>query len=193
MFFQISILFVVLSYFYFKIPSQLEPVLWTNPSPLLSFNETTRENNILSYAYKITGDFTGPESIAFHSNGLAYVSLSDGTIGLFSSNGSFIERFFFVGGFIQQSASSSDYNSNGISPITINLQEWCKEEALAKRLAWNVSGEALCGRPLGLRFREVLLLYHIFYFNCYFCQENEENILKGYLYAIGNQKSIDVL
>lgn len=28
---------------------------------------------------------------------------------------------------------------------------WCKEESRSKRLMWDIKGETLCGRPLGLR------------------------------------------
>ena len=149
----------LLSFIYYMIPSPLEPVLWTDPSPLLVFENKTNVNNVLSFARQIKGNFTGPESIAFSSNGLAYISFSDGTIGSFTADGSFIEVVFFVGGYILSSSNSGDgkYNSNGISSTTIPLYEWCKKEAATKKLAWNVSGETLCGRPLGLRYKEEVI------------------------------------
>ena len=161
----LSIIVFFLSYIYYRLPSPLNPVLWTNPSPLLTFSNQTKQNKILQNAEVIDGEFSGPESIAFSdSSDIAYISFSDGAVGSFWSNGTFIRVVFFVGGFLKQSTTSGNEKLNGLSDSTIDLLEWCKTEALSKRLAWNTSDEHLCGRPLGLRFHQVLinlLLFHI--------------------------------
>ena len=55
----------------------------------------------LSHAFRVEGDFSGPESIDFDPiTGDAYVGFSDGTVGRFNSDGTLLERVFFSGGFV---------------------------------------------------------------------------------------------
>lgn len=131
--------------------SPLDPVIWSEPNELPSFQGSTKVNNILDHAYKISKDFGGPESTAIDSDtGIVYASFNDGTIGSFNSKGEFLERIFFSGGF------QLKQEGNGINQESEELMNWCHIEGLSKRLAWNVTGENLCGRPLGIRIYKVL-------------------------------------
>lgn len=49
--------------------------------------------------------------------------------------------------------SHIDSRTNGISGFEEKLT-WCRAEARAHRLAWDINGERSCGRPLGLRLKQ---------------------------------------
>jgi hypothetical protein len=54
------------------------------------------------------------------------------------------------------SHSSLGYlQSQKIVDNTSALYHWCRSEALSGELAWNCTGEQLCGRPLGLRLLDL--------------------------------------
>jgi hypothetical protein len=144
----VAVLSALLVYF---IPSELNPVVWDDPSPLLELKDSLSPNNLLTNSEKLgLNEFSGPESIAFDaSTGEGFSGLGDGTVVQFSESGRLIKSIFFSGGFLQTKSE------NGISEETFKLQTWCKTESLEKRLSWDVEGEAKCGRPLGLRFKNV--------------------------------------
>ncbi|RYH13060.1 hypothetical protein EON65_36585 [archaeon] len=142
----IAIVVSVLAYVFITIPSVLDPVIWSNPSPLTSFEGAATPNSLLQHVMKVEGDFTGPESFAVdEETGVVYASFSDGSIGAFNADGSFIDRVLFIGSLVNPRAP-------------LRLLDWCKQEALSKRLPWNQDGERKCGRPLGLRIYKVSLL-----------------------------------
>lgn len=142
--------------FYRTVPSVLEPTLWNNPPPLLKFEGSTATNSVLANARKVEGNPHGPESTAFDpEDGTAYVSFSDGTVGSFSMHGQRIATVFFSGGYIANKGKQS--TSNGLHEGSKELQSWCSTESNEGRLAWDVEGEKRCGRPLGLRFRQVII------------------------------------
>lgn len=149
----VSVAAAVLAVAFLQTPSVLEPVLWETPNKLGSFDGPTAVNDVLKHGVKITGNFSGPESIAFDpATGIAYASFNDGTVGSFSESGKFLGRVFFVGGFL---ATPETTRTNGLTKDTETLLHWCMEEALSGRLAWNEENEYKCGRPLGIRFRVV--------------------------------------
>lgn len=118
-------------------PSVLDPVVWRSPNPLPVLEES---NDLLASSLRIHGDFAGPESLAVDPRtGIVYTGFNDGSVGSFSSDGKFLERVLFLA------------NHTSTAEDASGLLQWCKEEALAKRLAWDVEGERKCGRPLGLR------------------------------------------
>lgn len=140
--------------FYRAVPSALEPTLWNSPPPLLKFEGATSTNTILANAIKLESNPHGPESTAFDTeDGTAYVSFSDGTVGSFDMHGNRIATVFFSGGYIAM--KNNQPRSNGLNEHSVELQHWCGMESREGRLAWDVEGEKRCGRPLGLRFRQV--------------------------------------
>jgi hypothetical protein len=76
-----------------------------------------------------------------------FPSLNDGTVVSISADGVLLSTVFFTGGYMSSDATS---RTNGISGSESKIM-WCKEESRIKRLMWDVEGETLCGRPLGLR------------------------------------------
>lgn len=164
-----SILISVIVGVWFQTQSVLEPVLWETPNALGSFSGPTAVNDVLKHGVKITGNFSGPESIAFDpSTGNAYASFNDGTVGSFGQTGEFLGRVFFVGGFLMTPEAA---RTNGLTKDTESFLHWCMEEAASGRLAWNEENEYKCGRPLGIRFRVVGLLLECFFFHLliYWC------------------------
>lgn len=151
MFFTIPILVGIAAFIYYQItPSILEPTLWNDPLPLLKFEGPTAVNTILSNAKKIGEGLHGPESMDFDfEDGTAYVSFGDGCVRSFTKDGELVEVVFFSGGYM------SGYFPNGVGIDSEKLQSWCSMESSTGKLAWNTEGERLCGRPLGLRFRQV--------------------------------------
>eukprot|EP01031_Cornospumella_fuschlensis_P031207 gene31207-37715_t len=139
--FVIPIAIAVLAYVFYTIPSVLDPVIWKNPTPLTGLDGAAAPNTILQHAFKVQGDFSGPESFAVDENtGVVYAGFSDGSIGSFRADGGLIGRVLFIGRLVNPTASEG-------------LLDWCKNEALSKRLPWNQDGERRCGRPLGLRIQ----------------------------------------
>lgn len=142
----VAVAISVLAYVCINVPSVLDPVIWKNPSPLTSFEGATATNTILQNAIRVQGDFAGPESFAVNEEtGVVYASFSDGSVGAFNADGTFIGRVLFIGSLVDPHSSEG-------------LLEWCKQEALSKRLPWNQDGERKCGRPLGLRIHKVSLI-----------------------------------
>ena len=79
--------------------------------------------------------------------------MADGRVAQFLQNGSYVNVVLFTGGYVRYSSNhENDVESsyNGISGNE-DLMNYCQKEAKAKRLAWNVTAERLCGRPLGTR------------------------------------------
>jgi hypothetical protein len=149
----VSLAYFVRTAFKFM-PSSLSPVLWTSPNALRKLEGLLAPNDILSNARKVVGDWSGPESIAFHSkSGEAYAALSDGTVGLFTPKGEFVKRVFFTGGYLAGGDTfAKGKPRNGLTKGTAALREHCTAQGVAGELAWNTSAERTCGRPLGLRF-----------------------------------------
>jgi hypothetical protein len=148
-------LVALLAVFYKTKRSVLEPTLWTDPNPLPSFDGPLTANDLLSdvNTIDIKGDFAGPESIAFHTNdGIAYASFNDGTVGSFSSGRlpfPVKDRvLFFSGAFVAGINDSSSKEHQ-------ELVQWCQNEVKEERIPWVVTSEKKCGRPLGLRVRDV--------------------------------------
>ena len=137
--------------YYQSVPSILEPVLWPNPPPLMSFTGKIAPNTILSHAVHADGHYHGPESMAFDPElGTAYVSFGDGFIRSFSAEGKELGPVFFTGGLVNKNSGK-----NGLESEFFELRAWCQQESSEGRLAWNTMGEFTCGRPLGVRFRKV--------------------------------------
>lgn len=131
-------------------PSLITPTIWLEPNPLPKFEGPSAVNEKLLSAKLVTGNFRGAESFAVDDEtGDVYASFNDGTIGRFTQNGDYQERVLFIGGFLKHK------ESNGISYETKDIFRWCNKESLSHELAWNVTGENLCGRPLGLRIHKV--------------------------------------
>lgn len=144
---------------YRMLPSVLEPVIWADPNPLPTFQDSTEVNNILTSAKLVSEGFSGAECFAIDTrNGNVYAGVSDGTVVSFSQSGQYLGRIFFTGGF-RVHARSGDMN--GLGEAARVHRNYCTEEALAHRLAWNTFAERSCGRPLGLRFIEVRKSFYI--------------------------------
>jgi hypothetical protein len=132
--------------------SVLQPTLWAEPTPVPSAEGPLLPNSMLSLdnVLHITGNFAGPESVAFDpDNNEAYASFNDGTVGKFSGDGKIQERIFFF---------TAEFVKNLTQHESKELFEWCQKEAYENRISWKAGSEEKCGRPLGLRFRKV--------FNC---------------------------
>lgn len=146
----VGVVFANFAVIYYMWPSALQPTMWLRSNDLMKFEGNMEQNTILSEAVLIPGNFSGPESFTFDpDSGETYVSLADGTVAAFNSDGSFIERIFFTGGYI---VSPVGKKSNGLGFEGKFLQSWCKLESAEGRLPWNQEAERKCGRPLGLRF-----------------------------------------
>jgi len=136
--------------YYQTVRNILEPTLWSNPPPLLKFEGAIAANNLLTNAVRTEGSYHGPESIAFDPElGTGYVSFGDGVVRSFSADGKELGPVFFTGGF------QIDRKGNGLTSENAEFRSWCLTESNENRLAWNTVGEYKCGRPLGIRFREV--------------------------------------
>ena len=149
--FVLALMGVFCSWLYYKTPSALEPTLWKNPFPLPKLTGPLTPNTYLQHVEKATcskeGNCISPESLAIdQSTGDMYASLADGRIVKLDKTGSFLANVFFSGGYVADHTTN-----NGLSTGTAKLMTWCKNEALAHRLAWNTKGEKTCGRPLGIR------------------------------------------
>jgi hypothetical protein len=154
------ILVALTSYLLFTQP--LHPQLWHHPSPLPRLEGPLAVNDILTHATHFTEDYYGAESFAFDpATGHVYSSFSDGTVGEFDKSGKLLARVFFSGGFFATLTppSPGEWMGNGISAETEELYDFCRREAAADRLPWNATAEEMCGRPLGLRFREASETY----------------------------------
>ena len=150
---------VFVAFVYYKTPSALEPTLWQNPFPLPKLTGPLTPNTFLQQVEKATcskhDNCISPESLVIEkSTGDIYASLADGRIVKLDKTGSFLANVFFSGGFF------ADNNSkNGLNAGNAKLMEWCTQEALAHRLAWNTKGEKTCGRPLGIRLSKNTLFF----------------------------------
>lgn len=155
--FLVALFVYLVIWFVNKRTKDYDITLWEYPNPLLELEGKYKPNKILSQGFHVEGDYYGPESMDFDpDNGDAYLGLSDGSIGLFDKNGNFIKTILFVGGYIKDSQNNSEVLNSKIKAQTqFDLFQWCKQEALSRRLAWNPEGDKLCGRPLGIRFRKV--------------------------------------
>jgi hypothetical protein len=143
---------------YLLIRQPLLPQVWHHPSPLPRLEGPLAVNDILTHATHFTDDYIGAESFAFdRATGHVYSGFSDGTVGEFDRTGKLISRVFFSGGFVASLATQApgEWVGNGLNPDTDALYAFCRQEAAADRLPWNATAEKMCGRPLGLRFREV--------------------------------------
>ena len=147
----LSMFGVFAAFIYYMLPSPLEPTLWQNPFPLPKLIGPLTPNNLLQHAEKAMcnqhGNCIAPESMAI-------ASLADGRIVKLDKTGSFLANVFFSGGFVANNKSK-----NGLTAGTAKLMEWCKNEVLAHRLAWNTLGEKKCGRPLGIRISKNTLFF----------------------------------
>ena len=134
---------------FLMIPTPLDPVAWRDPAPLGALDGSWSANNLLNGTAKyFVGSVTAPESMAIDSiSGKVYLSLNDGRVVAVTAELSAIEEVVFFGGFIRSGQSC------GLEER--ELLSWCQTEARARRLAWNETGEIACGRPLGLRLKEV--------------------------------------
>lgn len=164
----------ILYYFYILPPDGLEPNLWKEPCKLNKLEKNTILKNTITF-YENSADvfIPAPESFAFDENtgsftfsyhikniqimpniilGNAFATLADGRVAQFLQNGSYVGIVLFTGGYVLYSNSNKiiDSSYNGISGNE-DLMKYCQVEAKAKRLAWNVTAEKLCGRPLGSR------------------------------------------
>jgi hypothetical protein len=143
--YDVVFLIAALAVIYKLKPSVLQPVLWKTPNPLPTLTGALAPNSVLLHARFLPGDFSGPESLAFDlENGDVFAGVSDGSVLRFSATGEEQERIFFVGGHLAKDSKSA-----------AQLFDHCHTEAVAHRLAWNSTGEQQCGRPLGLRWRQV--------------------------------------
>jgi hypothetical protein len=130
------------------LPSSLDPVIWANPFPLPSLDGTLTPNNILKAAVRHGyNEVTAPESMAIDpSTGHVFLSLNDGRVVVLDKSGSYLSDIYFNG-------MLADDVSNNASMA--KLLDWCKSRTRAGELAWHVEEEKMCGRPLGLRWRQV--------------------------------------
>eukprot|EP01041_Mallomonas_annulata_P006986 gene6986-14200_t len=131
-------------------PSPLDPVTWKTVRPLPVLQGGWAPNHVLNNTKRIgDGKFRGPESMVFDDKGgYVYSGVGDGRVIRVSTTGNQVEDFFFVGGFLKSMGSA-----DGLSDT--ELLDWCRNESLAYRLPWNEMGEQKCGRPLGLRLKQV--------------------------------------
>lgn len=156
MLFNAAIIIAFIAIFFYQLKKcPIDPVEWTDPTPLASLEGKLAPNNLLQHIQDIDGDFAGPEALAFNNvAGTVYGSFNDGTVGEFDDEGKLLRRVFFTAGFLRQTNKT-----NGLDGSSAELQKYCNKEALSKRLSANVTGERTCGRPLGLRLRRDSTLY----------------------------------
>jgi len=139
----------------FLLNNPLEPTLWETPFVLPKLEGVLAVNTDLQNAVRLGENIVlAPESFAMDSvSGTVFTSLATGSVVALNSKGEFLHEVFHIGSWL----NNNNNNNNG---STTDLSVWCAKEAMAKRLAWNVEGEKMCGRPLGMRIvQQTVLLY----------------------------------
>ena len=139
--FVVALLMLVV---FWLVPNILDPVKWQDPFalPKLAVN-----NDLIAIQHMEEGIITSPESMAMDkSNGLVYTSLADGTVVALDANGNIIKQVFFTYAAVNKNLEENEVSSK---------LNYCKQQAAAGNIQWNVHQERACGRPLGLRIKSI--------------------------------------
>lgn len=141
-------LIAVLAVFYTTKQSVLDPTVWEDANPLPDLSGALSPNNLLSKdsVIHVGGGITGPESTAIDPlTGTVYASLNDGTVVSISYEGEKAATFF----------SPAKYVRGHNEEQSQSHTTWCREQRKTGKIPWHPPTEKKCGRPLGLRFRQV--------------------------------------
>ena len=140
---HVAVVVLLLAVYLAMSKNPLDPVLWTTPFPL----PPLQRNSLLATAARFGRKVAmAPESFAMDPvTGLVYSSLGDGRVVALTEKGQYASLVFFTG----------DHAPSDAAKDRDEVLAWCMREGRAGRLAWHPERERACGRPLGLRLRQV--------------------------------------